>query len=276
MGLRHSMELTEVDERKNKQISDMMKNHEKAFSEMKNYYNDITLNNLALISSLKEQMEEMKRREDRTEKALRECQKETRNLENPMKMALEENRELKRQLTNYSKDKISLANTKKTLAAVQKDLEGCRWESEVLELRLKKMEQDRNELRDHFHEAIYEIQEKSGLKTVLLEKKLRAVVDLIEQREIQFAQILSYVKLDFPKMSAMTGKVQDWLHKKNAAIQDLEYELARVCKAHDDLLQTYEGKLVQYGIPKEELGFLPLRSGLKTGKGPAGLVTCNK
>ena len=30
-----------------------MKNHEKAFSDIKNYYNDITLNNLALINSLK-------------------------------------------------------------------------------------------------------------------------------------------------------------------------------------------------------------------------------
>ena len=30
-----------------------MRNHEKAFSDIKNYYNDITLNNLALINSLK-------------------------------------------------------------------------------------------------------------------------------------------------------------------------------------------------------------------------------
>jgi Mg2+ and Co2+ transporter CorA len=47
------MELSEVEERKNKQIAELMKNHEKAFSEIKSYYNDITLNNLALISSLK-------------------------------------------------------------------------------------------------------------------------------------------------------------------------------------------------------------------------------
>lgn len=33
-----------------------MKNHEKAFSDIKNYYNDITLNNLALINSLKVSM----------------------------------------------------------------------------------------------------------------------------------------------------------------------------------------------------------------------------
>lgn len=47
------MELSEVEERKNKQIAELMKNHEKAFSEIKSYYTDITLNNLALISSLK-------------------------------------------------------------------------------------------------------------------------------------------------------------------------------------------------------------------------------
>ena len=39
-----------------------MKNHEKAFSEIKHYYNDITLNNLALINSLKEQVEEMRKK----------------------------------------------------------------------------------------------------------------------------------------------------------------------------------------------------------------------
>lgn len=45
--------MTEVEERKNTQISDLIQGHEKSFNEMKNYYNDITLNNLALISSLK-------------------------------------------------------------------------------------------------------------------------------------------------------------------------------------------------------------------------------
>lgn len=42
-----------LEENKNAQISTLMKNHEKAFSDMKNYYNDITINNLALINSLK-------------------------------------------------------------------------------------------------------------------------------------------------------------------------------------------------------------------------------
>lgn len=52
LTLKHRMEITEVEERKNTQIADLMKNHEDAFTEMKTYYNDITLNNLSLIKSM--------------------------------------------------------------------------------------------------------------------------------------------------------------------------------------------------------------------------------
>lgn len=51
--LKHRIEMTEVEERKTAQIADLIKNHENAFAEMKTYYNDITLNNLSLIKSMK-------------------------------------------------------------------------------------------------------------------------------------------------------------------------------------------------------------------------------
>ena len=53
LDLRRKSELHEVEERKNAQINTLMKNHESAFTAIKNYYNDITLNNLALINTLK-------------------------------------------------------------------------------------------------------------------------------------------------------------------------------------------------------------------------------
>lgn len=69
------------------------------------------------------------------------------------------------------------------------------------------------------------------------------------------------------------------LNRKNTAIQDLQYELAKVCKAHDDLLATYESKLQEYGIPKADLGVQPLRmriTGAKLGFCSAGFVTTNQ
>jgi hypothetical protein len=53
MELRRKTEIHEIEERKNQQINDLLRNHEKAFSDIKNYYNDITLNNLNLINTLK-------------------------------------------------------------------------------------------------------------------------------------------------------------------------------------------------------------------------------
>lgn len=68
--------------------------------------------------------------------------------------------------------------------------------------------------------------------------------------------------------------------KKRQKISDLQYELAKIAKAHDDLIYSYESKLKQYGIPEAELGFVPLRlvpegQGAPS-RGPAGLVTANK
>ena len=41
------------------------KSHEKAFNEIKNYYNDITLNNLAMIATLKEEIKEKEQKIER-------------------------------------------------------------------------------------------------------------------------------------------------------------------------------------------------------------------
>jgi growth arrest-specific protein 8 len=53
LELRRKVDIHEIEERKNQHINDLMRNHEKAFRQMKNYYNDITNDNLKLIKSLK-------------------------------------------------------------------------------------------------------------------------------------------------------------------------------------------------------------------------------
>ncbi|KAJ8927753.1 hypothetical protein NQ314_019757 [Rhamnusium bicolor] len=210
LNTKHDMEIAEVEERKNNQISELTQHHEKAFNEMKNYYNDITLNNLALISSLKDQMEVLRKQNERMTKQVADLTADNKKLTGPLLQAQNDVLEFKRQLQNYEKDKISLANTKAILSQTLKDLQDLQWSYDALELRFEK----------------------------------------------------------------------EILAKKNATISDLQYELARICKAHDDILETYEEKLTQYGIPKEELGFTPLRivpegqGGLS--KGPAGLVTKNR
>jgi growth arrest-specific protein 8 len=54
------VEIHEIEERKNEHINQLMMNHEKAFREMKEYYNDITRENLELIKVHKEKLAEIK------------------------------------------------------------------------------------------------------------------------------------------------------------------------------------------------------------------------
>lgn len=121
------MEMFEVEERKNNQLTELTRNHDRAFNEMKNYYNDITLNNLALISSLKvhasgsinvniyyrpwfqDQMEVLRKQNERMTKQVADLSADNRKLAEPLKQALADVTEYKRQLQNYEKDKIALA-----------------------------------------------------------------------------------------------------------------------------------------------------------------------
>lgn len=52
LSLRMKVEIHEIEERKNNHINDLMVNHEAAFREMKQYYNDITKENLDIITQL--------------------------------------------------------------------------------------------------------------------------------------------------------------------------------------------------------------------------------
>ena len=60
--------MSHVEERKNDQIDHIKKSHEKAFNEIKNYYNDITLNNLAMIATLKDEIKDRELKIERSEK----------------------------------------------------------------------------------------------------------------------------------------------------------------------------------------------------------------
>merc|ERR1711881_797959 len=258
--LRRRTELHEVEQRKNGQNNQLIRRHEKAFSDIKNYYNDITLNNLAHINSLKEQIIAMKKKEERIEKEMGEVQACNKKLEDPLTFAKQDVDDLTKKLANYEKDKQSLASTTRRLKHTQKDVKKLDNRHEALEVRYEKCKTERNDLYHNFVAAIHEVQHKSGFKNMLLESKLKNFVETLEKKEAQLNEVLSASNLDPTALSAVTRKLEDVLDGKNAAMKDLQYELARVCKAHNDVLRTYESRLKSFGVPVEDLGFKSLES----------------
>mmetsp|Transcript_14993 Transcript_14993/g.40193 ORF Transcript_14993/g.40193 Transcript_14993/m.40193 type:complete len:499 (-) Transcript_14993:423-1919(-) len=270
LELRRKVEILEIEERKNNHINELMKKHEKAFGEIKNYYNDITHNNLDLIRSLKEEVAEMKKKEISNEKLMFEIAQENKKLSEPLTRALKEVEKLRHELANYQKDKMSLQNAKSRLHVLETQLRDLTWEHEVLEQRFHHVEKERDELFEKFESTIYDVQQKSGFKNILLEKKLQAINESLEKKESQLSEVIHAANLDPNMLGTVSRKLDDVLDAKNGAIKDLQYELARITKAHNDVIRVYESKLTEFGIPVEELGFRPLVT--STGTGPAGLV----
>ncbi|CAN2389509.1 growth arrest-specific [Pristimantis euphronides] len=243
LELHKKTEIHEVEERKNVQIATLMENHVKDSSDIKHYYNDITFNNLALINSLKEQMEEMRKTENQSKKQKANLQLQNHNLTEPLQKAREEVAKIQRQLANYEKDKTYLANTKAHLKSTEKELNDLKLEHEVLVQRFQKTQSERDELYSRFTAAVQEVQQKTGFKNFLLERKLEGLGDTLEKKEAQLNEVLAASNLDPVSLNIVTRQLEDVLDSKNNAIKDLQYELAKVCKAHNDLFRTYEAKM---------------------------------
>lgn len=161
--VRHEMEQSEVEERKNGQISELIQTNENAYKEMKGYYNDITLNNLALINSMKEQMEELRIQSDKDLKSHAEVMGENRKLVEPLKQSQTELVELRKKLQYYDRDKATLNRVKTRLSSTQKQLSSLKLESDVLQMRCEKLVEERDQLKNMFEKSILELQQKSGI-----------------------------------------------------------------------------------------------------------------
>ncbi|XP_063697687.1 dynein regulatory complex subunit 4 [Culicoides brevitarsis] len=262
--IRHRMEMSEVEERKNAQISKLIKEHEHSFGEIKQYYNDITTNNLQLISTMKDQMDELRKQSERSDKKVQEIMYQNKKLSQPLKEAQTELHELKKRQEHHDRDKTSLSRMKSRYEKLQKNFDAFKWETEALKMHCEKLTEERDQLKSRFEEAALELQQKTGLRNALLERKLEVLQKETEQREAILGEVLTLAGMEPQTLSL---RIEKLLAQKNEKIEDLRYEVARMSKAYDDLLATFESKMIQHGIPIEEIRFQvagPGRSGKPT------------
>ena len=261
LDARRKLETQRIEDRKNNHIKQLMKAHEKAFAEIKNYYNDITHNNLDLIKSLKDEVGEMKKKEQQDEKMMFEIAQENKRMSEPLKKALEDVKRLRNELDKYKKDMQTLRNTKAQLLVVEDQLRNLEWEHEVLGQRFTQVKSERDELYKRFQSTVYDVQQKSGFKNLLLERKLSALQEALEQKEAQLNEVLARANIEPSVLGQVKGRLDDIIESKNQAVRDLQQELERVMGAHEELIRSSEEKMAEFGVPIEELGFRSQRIG---------------
>ncbi|KAK7863112.1 hypothetical protein R5R35_001999 [Gryllus longicercus] len=281
--LQHRIELASAEERHKVRVNEIGQYHTQINDKIRHYYNNVTSNNLGIINDLKEELQRVKGSSDVMQRttALEKAKSNELRLKESLQQAQSTIVILKKSIQNYEKEKTYHENTKARFNSAQSELKELKWQNDLLRLESEKIKMERDELQQRFTDATLELQQRTSMKNTILQEKIKDLLELLEMKETQLSGLLNNA-VNPAAVHELKKKLEsdkDLLDRKNAAIHDLQYEVARLCKAHDDLLDTYESKLKQYGIPKEELGFTPMRAINKqkaqVGRGPAGLVTDN-
>lgn len=139
--------------------------------------------------------------------------------------------------------------------SVLKDIE---WQYEVRLQQFQYLVREKKELFDSFHSTVYELHQKTGIRNLVLEKKLETIQESLETKDAQINQLLAAAKIDPKTLGVIKSTLEEVENLKNEAIKEIQAELKKIREAHSNMVKTYEGKLSEFGIPVEELGFDPL------------------
>jgi len=250
-------QIGKIEEEKNQHIQRCMQRNSKDFQEIRVYYTDITQANLDLIKRLKEEHGEIKKRESADAKMMFDLQQRNKQLNEPLKKAHQDVDLLSEELRAYEEDKKKLHIVKERIKASEGALQRVEFQHEVLQQQQHQVTQEKEDLYEKFQGSIYEVQQKAGLKNLILEKKLDAVEEGLETTDAQVSELLISANVDRATASGISQKLDQVIGYKNDLISQLQEEVGRTKDAHRTMVKTYQAKLSEYGIPSEELGFQP-------------------
>ena len=249
-------EIKNIEDLKHIMIETLMLNHSKSFSDIKNYYNDITHNNLDLIKSLKEEVKELEIDERKDQLKLHEKMIENKKLSAPLKKMQEELLLLLNENEEYKKEKNDMKRIKILLITIESEHNTLLWEHETLLQRLNELKLERNELKNNLNTSIYDVKQKSSFRSLLLEKKLSTINKITEEREAQLNEVLKHSNLDPTEIGQINIEINDVLNNKNILTKNLTNEVTRLNYLQNEFNKKIILKMLEYGLHVDELGFV--------------------
>ncbi|KAJ7548142.1 hypothetical protein O6H91_08G119900 [Diphasiastrum complanatum] len=201
-----------------------------------------------------EDVTDMKKKEAANEKLMYEIAQENKRLTEPLARALKEVENLRMMLAHYEKDKLSLQQSRLQYSEVLNKFKDLEWKYRLLEESFEKVKEEKDNIATSFHNNIFNVQQKCGLKSLLLQQKVQVLDEEVEKKEAQLGEIFNAAKLDLNELGSAKDRVNKVLESKNREIRVLYYENGKIRSAYNSIIKAFEAKLAEYGIPLQEMG----------------------
>jgi growth arrest-specific protein 8 len=255
--LRNTM-VKKLEDEKDKIIKKHKSDQTEDYKNIKNYYNDITTSNLSLIKQFKEDIQKAQDNEEKERQTLKKLQEQNLKLRKPLEEARKDIIKLKEDEKEWIQIKQDKNNLNKAISRIEEEYKQLEYEYEVRLQQFNYLEQEKDSLFEKYEDVMYDIHQKSGLRNLILEKKKALIKERLEAKECELSKVLSISNIDEENRRQIADNLQVVLAMKDQLIGELQEDLRQIRAAHVHMVKAYDGKLSEFGIPVEELGFNPL------------------
>lgn len=169
LELRMKVEIHEIEERKNQHINDLMNNHEMAFREMKEYYNDITKQNLERIKKQQETFIDLKAQIAANEQTVADLNKRVKEKTPTLTIAVQTRDQLRKHVKKLPNDIMALRNARGYLNDLTQQMERIEKDRKELEMKFEQVEKDKADMYHKFELAIEQLRSRANYKNDQLE-----------------------------------------------------------------------------------------------------------
>ncbi|KAM8772135.1 dynein regulatory complex subunit 4-like [Acanthopagrus schlegelii] len=254
---RWNAEINELEDRMKSRVVSLVEDNDRALRHAEEHYASIQRELLSDRNHLKSELEEVMKQYSRVDKELSAAQQENKRMSESLQEAQQKLPQLQKQLEEFEQAKAMMATCRAEMKLVEKELRDLTVENELLRQAFEKVQQERDELLKKQMELILDLQQKSGLKELLLERKLSALTETLEQKEAQLCATLSASSVDQTAAGSAANKLEEILDSKRVTIDALQCDLAQDSEVYDAMLHTCTEKLRALGVPLYDFPFRP-------------------
>merc|ERR1711981_581267 len=105
------------------------------------------------------------------------------------------------------------------------ELRRVEWETEVLEQRFEQIQKEKDDLYKRLQSAVYEVQQKAGFKTSLVNKKLQLLDKKMETNTVLLGEALSAAGIAPDKIPGASMRMRQVVEEKDLQIAALQNEV---------------------------------------------------
>jgi len=250
--------LNDIYEKKTKEIKELTEKHSNIFNSMKNYYGELNKKNLNKLKELSKTYSDGLDKQSKLKVLLVNRNKMKSDIEEPWKKneKLIAEKAKEEELCKSRFKELSGLNT--DYSKLKEDLLDKEYKYEVTFQKIKYLEKEKGYFVNKYKDILHDVEQKAGLKNIILEKKLETIDDNLEIKEVQLKEVLKKTSVNPNTLANINNTLEEVESMKGELIHQLEEELKKIKEAHINMLKTFEAKMAELDIPTEEMGFEPL------------------